>query len=393
VANTNSDGVRRRVYICDVTLRDGEQACDVAFTTHEKVEAVKLIERLGVTQVQVGVCGSGDAVVRSVKEADSGATIELLATLQGGEWRRKVASSIAAGVDELHISLRTSDRQLAHLGTGRAETLALLNEAVDFIQSHGTPVMVGASFATEADPRFLEEVFSAAEGCGAMRVGVSDSVGIASPEVMSRLVGRVTQMTSLPILVHCHNDYGLAAACTLAALEAGATWCDGSLCGVGERAGNAALEQLVMAAENLYGWETGIASQLLYETAARIGVLGGRRVPLWQPVVGDQAFAQMVESHVTMALDEPALIEPFDPSTVGNRRSIRLGKGSGRNAVKHKLESTGLCKQVDEKTLDLLIADIWERSAQQKQVVDDEMLGDILRRELYVTDDTEVTAP
>jgi isopropylmalate/homocitrate/citramalate synthase len=199
------------------------------------------------------------------------------------------------------------------------------------------------SFVTLADPGFLREVYSAAAEAGAQRFGVADSTGVASPERIGELVRMVREVTGGGAVgVHCHDDFGLALANTLAGLAAGADLADASVLGLGERAGNCAIEELALALQVLYQVDAGVRLDRLTALAQSVSQATGVPIPAAKAVVGADVFSQKLDMHVALTQRDPSLLEPYPPQTVGNRRRLRLGVGTGPVAIKAKLAELGL---------------------------------------------------
>lgn len=336
--------------LCDVSLRDGEQAIDAAFTSEEKTDLATSLDAIGVHQIQVGFAhGDGPTAARSIKEAGVSVPVELLCITFRDDWRRDVDVSAESGVEVLQLLMRTTDPLLNLARLSRLEAIRRIREAVLYaVDAEIQTVVLGASFATQADPDFVVQLSLAAVDAGAARVILADTIGAARPSEMSSLVARVREAVDVPVGVHCHNDFGLAVAGTLAALEAGADWADVSICGIGERAGNASLEAVVMALKVLYGIDVGINSTALRHLAERLASILRRSLSPSQPIVGDHVFAQKLDLHVEVAARFPELLEPFDPALVGGQRTIHLGKGSGPHAVQSCLARLGHQASDDE---------------------------------------------
>ncbi|MBI3969522.1 MAG: hypothetical protein HY329_28090 [Chloroflexi bacterium] len=332
-----------RVQIHDVTIREGEQAADLAFTVDERVELAQAIAASGISQLQVGYAGDDDETVRALKRAGVPARVAVLGVAWKPNWQRAQATARDAGVDVLQVLVRSADRQLANLGLSRDGALRLLDDAVSHAVRLGFPVvMFDPSFSTTADWDHLLRMYAVAADAGAQRLAVVDSMGVAKPSVIAYMTREVRRRFGLPVTVHCHDDFGLVVANTVAGAVEGAEWLDASFLGVGERAGNCPLEELVLALEGLYGVGTGLRTEQLAGVTELVSRLG--RTPIWpsKAVVGANSFAQKLDMHVKAAATDPSLMEPYDPTLVGNRRAIKLGRGSGPAAVGAKLAELGL---------------------------------------------------
>jgi isopropylmalate/homocitrate/citramalate synthase len=364
-------------HLCDVTLRDGEQAADAAFTADEKVELVLALEALGVDEVQAGFAADAQ-LVASAKEAGARVPLQLLAPAFADRWRDELDRAADHGVDVIALLVRVSDRHLSQLGWDRAMAMERAVRAVAHVADAGVTPIVTASFATLADVGFVGRLAQAVAEVGARRLVLADTTGQGTPESIEALVAALRAATDLPLGIHCHDDFGLAVANTLVGLRAGAAWAEVSLTGIGERAGNAALEEVVMALRCLTPRPSSVHSERLVAVCGRVAAMLRRELSPNKAIVGRHAFAQKLDLHVRAALDDPALLEPFDPALAGNERSLRLGKGSGAVAVEAKLAELGLvCNDNDVRRLVALTNEQAERT---KRAVPDEVLVDALSR-------------
>lgn len=359
------------IHVCDVTLRDGEQASDAAFTPAEKLEVAAELELLGVAQIQVGYPRQDGAAVRLIKQAGLAVPLELLCVGFMPTWQADIDVALEAGADVLNILIRSADRQIEFLGLSRQLVVERTVAAIEYARRQGAKTVVfGPSFCTQADLAFLKQLCRAAVEAGAHRVNIADSLGVAMPAAIRFLVRQIRSAVDVPVSVHCHNDFGLAVACTLAGLEGGATWLDVSVNGIGERGGNASLEEVLLALRCLYGLDPGLHTERLFDLSRTVSRLLGVPVPGNKAVVGDNAFAQKLDIHVMVASQDPRLFEPYDPNLVGNRRWIRLGKGSGPFAVRAKLAQLGLSASDDQ--VQRLVAWVNETAERTKSYVTDE---------------------
>ena len=333
---------RSPVDLHDITLREGQQAADVALSLEEQVELGLALGKAGVPYMQAGFAGQDDATVTALKAAGTASRVSVLAVAFRPDWKACIESAAAAGADVLEVLVRSSDAQLAAMGITREDSLRQVDDAVGAAVASGAEPWFIASFGTLADEDHLLRMYAAAHEAGAKRFVIADTTGIATPAAIAYLVGRVREGTGgASVGVHCHEDFGLANALTLAAVEAGADLAEVSVNGYGERAGNCSLSQLALALELLYERPAGIdLRQLtaLERLASRLS-----RVPLAasQPVSGDNVFAQKLDIHVMLTRENPGLLEPFPPDLVGNERVLRLGRGTGPVAVATKAVELG----------------------------------------------------
>ena len=361
----------RRVFLNDVTLRDGEQAPRVAFTDDDKVNVANVLQWLGVDQLQIGFAADGVRIAERLRAGGVTLPLEALCVGFAPDWREQIERVVAAGIDGVNVLLRTSDAHLELLGLTRAEVVERAANAIGCARHAGARTVVfGPSFCFQADRTFLLELIAEAQLSGADRVTLADTVGSAAPSALAELVSEVRARIPIEVGVHCHDDLGLATACSLAGIEAGASWVDTSSGGLGERAGNAALEEVVVSATQLLGVDLGLHLSRLREAVHTVAAAAGVQVPPAKPVVGDDAFAQKLDLHVKNALLRPELFEPYDPALVGGARVIRLGKGSGPAAVQAKAAEYDLPTLTTDE-LDLAVEWVSRQSERTKSCVAD----------------------
>ncbi|MCD6511677.1 MAG: 2-isopropylmalate synthase [Thaumarchaeota archaeon] len=332
----------RYIRIFDTTLRDGEQMAGVALTPEDKLEIAKQLDELGVDTIEAGFAivseGEREAIRSIVKE---GLKAEICSLARAN--KKDIDAAISCDVGCIHTFIATSDIHLKYkLRMSREEALRRAVEAVEYAKAHGVTVEFSAEDATRSDFSYLKEVFLAVEDAGADRIDVPDTVGIATPERMKLLISDVTSYLKVPVSVHCHNDFGLATANSLAGIEAGASQAHVTVNGIGERAGNASLEEVVMALQNLYGFKTGIRTEKIYEVSRLVRRLTGVPIQPNKAIVGDNAFSHEAGIHVHGILSNPFTYEPISPESVGRKRVIEVGKHAGKHGLRAKLEEYGI---------------------------------------------------
>ena len=214
-------------------------------------------------------------------------------------------------------------------------------EAVEYLKEHGVTVEFSAEDATRTDPAFLKQVYKAVEEAGADRINIPDTVGVMTPRRMGKLVGEIAETVKVPISVHCHNDFGMATANSLAGVEAGASQVHVTVNGLGERAGNAPLEEVVMALYSLYQFKTNIKTELIYETSRLVSELTGVPVQPNKAIVGENAFTHESGIHVHGVIQMPLTYEPVSPELVGRKTVIVAGKHAGLHGVRKKILELG----------------------------------------------------
>ncbi len=328
--------------LCDTTLRDGEQSPGVAFTAAEKISIARMLDEIGVPEIEVGTPAMGGEESEAVSGIVSlGLKARVLA--RNRALISDIDASLGCGVTVIAISLPVSDLQIERkLGRDRSWVLTQLCRSLKYAVRRGLSVCAGAEDASRADQEFLCEFARAAAACGAERIRFCDTVGRLDPEETFKKVSDLVSRVPLPVEIHTHNDFGLAVANALAGIRAGVQVVSTTVLGLGERAGNAALEQIVMSLKHLHGMETKVRTERLRPLCETVAQACGREIPPGQPVVGEAAFTHESGIHADGVLKDPALYEPYRPEETGGVRKIVLGKHSGRRALLHKLKELGL---------------------------------------------------
>ena len=327
----------------DTTLRDGDQMPGIELDLEEKLYVARLLDGLRVDVIEAGFPASSRIDFETVRRVRREAQYSRVAGLARAN-PRDVDAAAEAEADIIHVFIATSDVHMKHkLRMSREEVVAAAAEAVERARSYGAEALFSAEDATRSDPSFLVEVYRAAVEAGARYINIPDTVGTATPWRMESLVSLVRR--ALPgwvrIDVHCHNDFGLAVANTLAGVRGGADGVQVTVNGFGERGGNAALEEVVAALHFLMGARTSVRLDQLTRVSREVARVFGVQLPPNKPVTGLNAFAHEAGIHVHGVLSNPATYEPMPPEAVGNRRRIVLGRHSGRAAVAHALEAMG----------------------------------------------------
>jgi len=361
------------VRIFDTTLRDGEQAPGVSLTPDQKLELAIQLDSLGVDVIEAGfpIASEGEReAFRLIMGAGLKAEVCALARAD----KRDIDAAMSVEPNSIHTFFSTSDVHLRNvLNTNREEALERIVEAISYVKDHGFVCEFSPMDATRTDLEYLKAVCKAAEEAGADRIDIPDTVGIMTPRKMYELISEVKKVVRIPISVHCHNDFGLAVANTLAGVEAGAEQAHVTVNGIGERAGNAALEEVVMALNLLYGKKTRIDTSKIYATSQIVRRLTGIHLQPHKPIVGDNAFAHESGIHVKGVVVDPRAFEPFKPELVGRVRKIVAGKHAGRHGVKTILEESGL--KPSESQLAEILRRVKELGDKGKTVTDTDVLA------------------
>lgn len=332
---------KKEVIIIDTTLRDGEQTAGVVFANREKVRIAKFLDELGVQQIEAGVPvmgGDEKEAIQAICRAG------LKASIMG--WNRPVIKdiqeSLACGVDAVAISISTSDIHIKHkLRTTREWVLEQMVKAVEYAKKEGMYISVNAEDASRSDMDFLLQFTRAGKEAGADRLRYCDTVGIMEPFAIYDRISEIRKAVDIDVEMHTHNDFGMATANALAGVKAGATHVGVTVLGLGERAGNAALEEVVMALKHLYGIDLNFKTEMFVEVAEYVSRASGRELPAWKAIVGSNMFAHESGIHADGALKNPKTYEPFSPEEVGLERQIVIGKHSGTASLKSKFAEFG----------------------------------------------------
>ncbi|MDK2867808.1 MAG: homocitrate synthase NifV [Clostridiales bacterium] len=332
----------QKLYIVDTTLRDGEQAPGVAFTRAEKIEIAKGLDGLGVDMIEVGIAALGDDEIDAIKtihQMDRSA--ELLI------WNRMhlkdIDMSLKTGVENVHITVPGSDIHMdKKLGLSREAVIERMQSTVAYARAHGLKVSVGAEDASRADFAFLVKLYQAAEAAGAERVRYADTVGILNPFDTYTQIHALAEVLNVPIDFHGHNDLGMGTANAFAAFRAGAEWISCSVNGLGERAGNTPLEEIVAAITFDGTVVSTIDKKQLNAISALVAKYSGKAVCDLKPIVGKQIFSHESGIHVDGLIKDSSVYEAILPEDYGRAREIVLGKFSGRRAVRYQLKLWGI---------------------------------------------------
>ena len=330
------------IQINDTTLRDGEQAAGVAFTVAEKVIFATLMDAIGVQELEVGIPAMGSSEAEAITEITQ---LGLNTKLTG--WNRAVRSdidaSLACGLERVHISVPVSEIQIAVKFQGNCQLVFdRLRDTISYARDRGLYVSVGGEDSSRADDSFLLDTALAAQDYGASRFRFCDTVGVLDPLTTHHKVERLVNRLVIPVEMHTHNDFGMATANALAGIRAGATSVNTTVNGLGERAGNAALEEVVMALKRIYGMNIGIDTSKFKAISEFVVDASGWDVPPWKAIVGNNAFAHESGIHGHGVLQNPATYEPFSPEEVGRERQLVIGKHTGKHLVTNLLQQHGI---------------------------------------------------
>jgi homocitrate synthase NifV len=330
------------IIFVDTTLRDGEQTAGVVFSNEEKIRIARMLDSIGVHQIEAGI----PAMEGDEKQAIADIVgLNLQASIMA--WNRAnindIKRSLECGVDAVAISISTSDIHITHkLRTSREWVLENMTKAVEFAKNAGVYVSVNAEDASRSDWDFLVQFARRAKEAGADRLRFCDTVGVLEPFKTYETISRLLEATGMEIEMHTHNDFGMATANALAGVKAGARFVGVTVNGLGERAGNAALEEVAMALKYLFGVELKVKIKDFLELCQYVARASGRPLSVHKPIVGANTFAHESGIHADGVIKNPHTYEVFSPEEIGLERQIIIGKHSGSHAIIAKFKEYGI---------------------------------------------------
>ena len=353
--------------IFDTTLRDGEQTPGVSLTPDQKLRIAIKLDELGVNVIEAGSAitsvGEREGIKKIVSE---GLSAEICSFARAV--KVDVDAALECGVESVHLVVPTSDLHIEHkLRKTREEVKQTAIEAAEYAVDHGLLVELSAEDATRSDYTFLKQIFSEGIDAGARRICACDTVGMLTPEksydFYKGLIG-----LRVPVSVHCHNDFGLAVANTLSALRAGASQAHVTINGIGERAGNASLEEVVVSLYSLYDVKTTINIKMLYEMSKTVARMTGIYLQPNKAIVGENAFAHESGIHADGVIKKAETYEPITPELVGHRRRFVMGKHVGSHIIRKRIKEMGL--RVDDVRFEQIFSRIKSLGDMGKSVTD-----------------------
>jgi D-citramalate synthase len=359
-------GKGKAVKVFDTTLRDGEQTPGVSLAPEQKVQIAKQLDVLGVDIIEAGTAIISEGEQRGIKAiAKEGLNADIcsFARLLKGD----IDAAIKCDVNVVNLVAPVSDAHIKKkLKMDREGLIKKTIEMAEYVKAHGLTVEISSEDASRADLAFLKTFFSELSTV-VDRLCFCDTVGVLYPERTKEII-QVLCAVGTPVSIHCHNDFGLATANTIAAVEAGAECVHVTVNGLGERAGNASLEEVVTALELLYGMQTKIVKEKLYETSRLVRNLTKMPLAPNKPLMGDNAFTHESGMHVHGTIADTSLYEPIKPAIIGRTRRFALGKHTGKASVKRVLEEMGIT--ADDEQMQKMLTKVKELGDKGKMVTD-----------------------
>ncbi|WP_455645017.1 homocitrate synthase family protein [Methanosphaera sp.] len=338
-----------KINIYDTTLRDGEQTPGVCFSLDEKLEIARKLDELGIPQIEAGFPRVSENEKEAVKRiANEGLDASIICLTRAKQ--EDIDKALDADVDGIITFMGLSDLHLeVKIDKPREEVNKICMDAVDYGKDHGLFVAFSAEDATRTELPKLIEVYKQAQEHKADRIHIADTTGSINPYAMQYLVRNIRKELDIEIALHCHNDFGMAVTNSIAGLLEGASAISTTVNGIGERAGNASLEELIMSLKLLYNKDLGLNTEVINELSQMVSQYSKIPIPDSKAVVGNNVFRHESGIHVDAILQNPLAYEPYIPEMIGTKRQIVLGKHSGKSAIEEKLDTLNI--QVDNKKL------------------------------------------
>jgi 2-isopropylmalate synthase len=363
----------RVIKILDTTLRDGEQTPGVSLTLEDKIEIAQQLSKLGVDVIEAGFPSSSEGerkVVKEIKKLGLNAQICALSRCT----KKDIDAALDCEVDLIHVFIPSSPVQMKYaVNMTPEQVLSSAVESIQYVKKHGVKCEFSPMDATRTETAFLYEICRAAQDAGMDSLNVPDTVGCLIPKTTFELFQNLKSVIKVPISAHCHNDFGLAVANSLAAIEAGADQVHVAINGLGERAGNAALEEVITTLHMIYGYKTNINTRLLYSTSRLVSSLSGVSVQVNKAIVGENAFAHESGIHTRGVTEQPLTFEPFSPEIVGRTRKLVAGKLAGTRGIQAELNEIGI--HPSEMQLTEIVQRVKELGDKGKMVTDADLIA------------------
>ena len=366
----------KNITICDTTLRDGEQTPGVSLSENEKLDIAILLDKLKIPQIEAGFPPVSEKEKKSIKNIVNEGLNSKTITLSRAK-KEDIDASLECGVDGTIIFIGTSEIQLGCKKLSQEEVIIKSMDIIDYAKEHGLYVGFSAEDATRTDLNFLKKIYSEAQERKVDRVHIADTVGAITPQGMEYLVKELRKDIKIDINLHCHNDFGMAQQNAISGLLAGANIVETTINGIGERAGNTPLEELIMSLKVLYGIDLEFNTELIKKISKTVEMYTKIEIPFNKPIVGKNIFKHESGIHVDGVIKNPFTYEPFSPKIVGQERNLVLGKHSGSKAIKSKLNQFGI-KIKENKIPEIL--KIVKETSENGNIINDNILKEIVEK-------------
>jgi isopropylmalate/homocitrate/citramalate synthase len=379
---------RSQVRFYDTTLRDGEQTVGVVLSPQQKLEIARKLDELGISRIEAGfpkVSPEDGEAITLMRKADLQAELWGFSRAVRGDVEELVRLGLSATV----IESPTSDIKLKAYGLSREEVLKRVTDAVTFARQNGITVAYFAVDGTRTELDFLKRVYLAALDAGASEIVVVDTIGACGPEAVEILVREVCQWVgpNVPVHYHGHNDFGMATACAVAAVRGGASWIQGTINGMGERAGNADIGEIALALRCLYEVPVALDLTKVREVSDVVSKASGYTLDAWKPLVGENLFMRK-SGAVASQFHIPEAIEPYSSELVNARRRIVLGKKSGLDSIDLKARELGLAVATEQRVT--ILGAVKKRAITKRGLLTDDEFSEIVRQ---VSSQTSASKP
>jgi len=369
-----------RIGIYDCTLRDGEQVPGLVFRKSDKVRIAQALDELGVQRIEAGMPVVSDEdreVVREIVRLGLKAEVWGFCRCAIGD----IDACLELDVESVICEIAVSPFKMKAYSLTEEDVLGRIVKAITYAKEHGLKVAFFAVDMTRADLDFLKKAYTTAVyDAHADEVVIADTLGVASPEAIFYLTGKLKEWVKVPVHIHCHNEFGMATACSIAAVKAGAEWIHVSVNGIGERSGNTDIAEVSLALLLLYGRDTGLNYGKLREVSKLVEELSGIKTPPNKPIVGDTIFKRESGVTVLQLISYPPSVEPYPPELVGGERGIVLGKKSGKHSVEWKLKQLGI--NVTDRHINQILKMVKDKSIEKKGPISDEEFISIVNQVL-----------
>jgi isopropylmalate/homocitrate/citramalate synthase len=369
---------RTKIHFYDTTLRDGEQTVGVVLSPQQKLEIARKLDELGVSRIEAGfprVSVDDAEAIQLMQKANLKAELWGFSRAVKGDVEELVRLGLRASV----IEAPTSDIKLKAYGMAREDVLRRVADAMSLAKQNGITTAFFAVDGTRTDLDFLKRIYLAALEAGASEIVVVDTIGACGPEAVEFLVREVCAWVgpNVPVHYHGHNDFGMATACSVAAVRAGATWIQGTINGMGERAGNADICEIALALRCLYDVPVDLDLTKVREVSEVVCEAAEYTLDAWKPLVGENLFTRE-SGAVATQFHIPEAIEPYSADLVNARRRIVLGKKSGPDSIDLKCKELGLTITPEQRPS--ILAEVKKRSIAKRGLLTDQEFQEIVKR-------------